>query len=336
MSLFNGKSAGVHCLNSESKSMNTFDMTDSLLLYDEFFISKMRDDSNHTIPSEFVIRCVNHNAIWIIALLIGVAGYAIEFSESTSNRLSIELLNKHNIYDPCFKRGLVSKPWVQKTSLGKRPTDPICKQDKSGLSIANFDAEGLIDFYTEKSLVIDNKVITLNDEPIKGWGLSYDDDKYLSLSSIFWNYDIASLYRSNTDDRVYLSNKRLNELIPKCVGSSTESRNFQVWDRNLWYEWSRYYLTGEGANKINNRVFPAAKWFCSYWWPYFKSYKNEKDIEKVMMLSAIANSTTVLANKLIGKQINEMIGSYGTNQHRRHRVYNMLRAIELVKFIQNK
>ena len=60
-----------------------------------------------------------------------------------------------------------------------------------------------------------------------------------------------------------------------------------------------------------------------------------KDIDQIMMLAAIANSTPSLAKKLFGKSVTQMIDAYATNSHRKRRVYNTLRAILIVHYLQS-
>ena len=322
-----------------------WDLTNSLNLYKEFIDKGYYASFDHTIPAEFVARCVKQGAVWLVELLIGIAFYAIKFDDSTKSYFSPELLKKSGYIDPCVAHGIVKREWIEKTSAGKSHIDPRYEGEISGLGIANYDSSGLTDFYTGKILtaplprlnenntlsVTEKREVTYKGKQIKGWGLSYGD-RLLSLTNVCWNPEIAWV-----DDSCNLCCKDTDDLKFKCVGSSDSSKNLPSVDRKIWYEWSRYYLTGEGSKVVNNVIFPAAKWFCSYWAPYYSWSKNGRlqDIDQIMMLAAIANSTPSLAKKLFGKSVTQMIDAYATNSHRKRRVYNTLRAISIVHYLQS-
>jgi len=323
-----------------------WDLTTALDLYREFVDKGYSSSKDHALPAEFIARCVKQDAIWLVELLVGVAFYAIKFDDSTKSYFSPELLKKAGYTDPCVDKGLVKRVWVQTTSTGKTHTDPRYESEISGLSIANYDASGLIDFYTGKILtaslprlnenntlvsVTEKKEVTYKGKQIKGWGLSYGNSK-LTLDNVCWNPKIGWI-----DDSCNLCCKDTDDLKFKCVGASDSSKNLPSDDRKIWYAWSRYYLTGEGSKIVNNTIFPAAKWFCSYWAPYYSWQKDGKlqDTDQIMMLAAIANSTPSLAKKLFGKPVQQMIESYATNSHRKRRVYNTMRAISIVKYLKS-
>ena len=333
---------------------NEFDLTTALTLYKEFIDKKYYASSDHSLPSEFIARCVKSNAIWLVNLLMGIAFYTIKFEPATESYFTPELLKKAGYTDPCVTHGLVKRAWTQRTSAGKNPLDPQYESELSGLGIANYDASGLLDFYTGKTLkatlpkmennkpvydskgnlITETKEVLFKDSTIKGWGMTYGN-KVLSLDGICWNPNIA--YTETENGECCLCCKKPNDLSFKCVGASVASKNLKSTDRENWYAWSRYYLTGDGSKITNNVLFPAAKWFCSYWSPYYAWGKNNQmqDIDQVMMLSAIANSTPSLAKKSFGKSVDEMISAYATNSHRKRRAYNTLRAIAIVKYLQD-
>ena len=340
----------------EIEKINEFDLTASLNLYKEFIDNKYYASSDHTIPAEFVARCVKQNAIWLVNLLMSIAFYAIKFDDSTKSYFSPELLEKAGYKDQCFTKGLVKKAWSQRTSSGKSPIDPKKEYELSGLGIANYDASGLIDFYTaktltaslpkrdndnnyvyndDKSLATEESDLLYNGKQIHGWGLNYGD-KSLSLHTILWNPEIASI-KTNNDGIKYLYCKKPNNLKIKCVGASAASKNLTEEDRKIWYEWSRYFISGEGSNDVNNIIFQAAKWFCSYWAPYYSYGRNNKlqSIDQIMMLSAIANSAPSIAKKNFGNSVEQMANEYATDSHRKRRVYNTYRAIAIVKYLQS-
>ena len=341
---------------SKVKRTDEFDLTSSLELYKEFIDKKYYESSDHTIPAEFVARCVKQNAIWLVNLLMSIAFYAIKFDDSTKDYFSPELLEKSGYKDPCVVNGLVKKAWSQRTSAGKSPIDPKYESELSGLGIANYDASGLKDFYTAKvlsaslpkrdenneyvfnsngSIVTEEKEIKYKGKSIRGWGLDYGKNS-LSLDNVLWNPDIASI-KTNEDGIKYLYYKKPNSLSIKCVGASSSSKNLPSSDRKIWYDWSRYFISGDGSKNEYNIVFQAAKWFCSYWAPYYAWAKNKQlhSIDQIMMLSAIANSTPALANKNIESSVNQMANAYATDSHRKRRIYNTYRAIAIVKYLQS-
>lgn len=352
LSIFNSKKEKIK--TKEEKEKNEWDLTSSLTLYKEFIDNKYYSSPDHSIPSGFIARCVKADAIWLVNLLIGIAFYSIKFDSSTESFFTPELLKRAGYKDPCVEYGLVKKEWTQKTSIGKNPIDPKTVNEFSGLGIANYDASGLLDFYTgekltatlpkrEKNkelydlsgdLITEVKEVIFNNESISGWGLSYGDS-ILSLDTICWNPKIASIKKEKGKSYLYCT--KPNDLNFKCIGSSIASKNLPSQDREVWYRWSRYYLTGEGAKITNNVLFPAAKWFCSYWSPYYAWGKDNKMqvIDQIMMLSAIANSSPSLARKILGKSVDEMIKSYATNTHRKRRAYNTLRAITIIKYLKS-
>lgn len=336
------------------KDNNEWDLTKSLTLYKEFIDKKYYESADHTIPAEFVARCVKEDAIWLVNLLIGVCFYAVKFDKSTESYFSPELLKKAGFVDPCIKGCGVKIPWEQKTSIGKSPIDPKSLNETSGLGIANYDSSGLLDFYTAKKLtatlpikdsdgnikfdsngnsIKDTKVVTFEDNIIRGWGLKYGE-KTLAVKDVCWNPYIACI--ETQDGVVCLACSRPDSIDYKCVGASNSEKNLPYHNRKDWYAWTRYFLIGDGAKDSNNIVFPAAKWFCSYWSPYYAwgEKKRSHSIEQTMMLSSIANSSPSMAKMNLGKSVDQMIRAYATNDHRKRRVYNTQRAIAIVKYLK--
>ena len=331
-----------------------WDLTKSLTLYKEFIDKKYYASADHTIPAEFVARCVKEDAIWLVNLLIGVCFYAIKFDESTESYFSPKLLEKAGFVDPCVKGCGIKIPWEQKTSIGKSPIDPKSLNETSGLGIANYDAAGLLDFYTAKTLtsrlplknakgemqfdnngklITETRNITFDKNNIRGWGLKYGS-KTLAVKDVCWNPYIACI--ETQDGVVCLACSKPDSIDYKCVGASNSEKNLPYHNRKEWYAWTRYFLTGEGSKETNNIIFPAAKWFCSYWSPYYAWGEKKKthSIEQIMMLSSIANSSPSMAKLNSGKSVEQMIKAYATNDHRKRRVYNTQRAIAIVKYLK--
>jgi hypothetical protein len=192
----------------------------------------------HHIPSSFVYRLIKGNCVWLLTLIMGVAGYNMYFDDDSeaSQVLTLEKLNAAGVTDPVLKYDSKITPWEGKISSGKQALDPV-KRPSTGLGICHYQAPTLKKFYTAKTLtaklpLIDSEgkiieedgkrksstfTLYCNKKPVRGWGMSYGS-KRLQITDVVVDPDGLS-YKEDKD-RILLqgSEKLLKSKSWKYIG----------------------------------------------------------------------------------------------------------------------
>lgn len=344
---------------------------DKAVDYYATFLNKYADAHNyngksykHAIPSSFVYNLVKDDCIWLLTLLVGVAGYSVYFDSDTetSRVLSKELLDSCGVKDPALSYKSSLEPWSGLLSQGKSPTDPISGNVTTGVGIAHYNASGLGKFYkannvtatlpligedgliVRKDGVMQTQTYTMcyKQEPICGWGLSYGN-KNLPLDALFNNTSGLSIctnngrsaLKGNPDGKYY-------KLIGPNFGSPYKDYTSYM-DKvggNQFLEWCRYHF--DPSHDPKDPFYPVAVWMATYWAPVLSWHKGtqENTPQAVIALSAFRNSGFPKADSLNGKSLDAIIDAYlkqwSSNEleHGKRRVYNVLRVIYLVEFIK--
>lgn len=346
--------------------MATFPMDKAVNYYSEF-LSKYANAHNyngksykHAIPSSFVYNLVKDNCIWLLDLLVGVAGYSVYFDNDSiaSKVISKELLDQCGVKDPALAYKSSLEPWSGVLSQGKNPTDPISGNVTTGVGIAHYNASGLGKFYKATNVTAtlpvkdSNGLIVRNDgvmqtetytltyqgSTICGWGLSYGN-KCLPLDALFMSTSGLSICTNNGRSALKGNPDGKNyKLIGPSFGSPYKSYTSYM-DKsggNQFLDWCRYHF-----NDPKDAFYTVAVWMASYWAPVLSWHKGtqENTLQGVMALAAFKNSGFPKADSYNGKSldtiINGYLGIWSSNEleHGKRRVYNVLRAITLVEFI---
>ena len=339
------------------------DMTNFCPLYNEF-LTKYSNSSDHSIGSSLVYKLIKSNQLWLLSLLVGVAGYSVRFEEETSSVLSKELLDASGVIDPVTKYKSSIKPWTGRIAGGKNPGDPVTNRSL-GIGIAHFQAGALSGFYKGTNLscsiplfdkdknpiMNDNgKVkteqafIKIKGEPVHGWGLDYDNRR-LNIQYLF--KDCTRVYTKNEDDMCVCCGD-INGKNIKWVGYNSNELDKPWIDRN-WQEsniipWCKYHLNDE-----KGRFYPPLKWFCGYWTECLIMSINSghDDITHTMLLTGIANSGgSGTARKYANYDTDTIVAKYTPQlsenkqivklSHNEKRMLTFLRAIQLVKYLKQK
>ena len=344
---------------------------DKAVDYYNLFLTKYAERHNyngtgytHSIPSSFVYNLVKDDCLWLLTLLIGVAGYSVYFDNDTtaSRVISKSLLDECGIKDPALKYKSSLEPWTGLLSKGKSPTDPISGAVTTGVGIAHYNASGLGKFYRAENVnatlpVLDqnglivrkdgimqttNYTFTYNGEKICGWGLSYGK-KCLPIDALF-NHS-SGLCTCTNNGRSALKGKtdgKNFKLIGPSFGKQYKDYTYYM-DKiggNQFLDWCKYHF--DPKNDPKDPFYPVAIWMASYWAPVLSWHDGTKENspQAVMALSAFRNSGFPNADKFNGKSLESIIDGYlkiwssDELEHGKRRVYNVLRAITLVEFIK--
>ena len=102
----------------------------------------------HSIPSSFLYNTVNNGCVWLITLIVGVAGYSVYFDldTETSQVLSLSQLNQAGVRDPVLQYNQSIQPWEGYLSDGRSPMAPTDKM-VDGLGIAFINGPDLLPIY---------------------------------------------------------------------------------------------------------------------------------------------------------------------------------------------
>lgn len=318
----------------------------------------------HNIPSSFLYKLVKNNCIWLVNLIIGVAGYAIYFDDDTeaSRVISKQLLDEAGVRDPVLDYG-TKNPWTDITSEGKQPSNPVNKLT-TGVGIAHYNKGGLIPFYKASPLkatlplfdengnvqyYVDDKgneqvrkenytivYNNTNKETIYGWGMRSSSSTNLNKAYIFKND--SGLYLANTNNGLVTIKGNIDESNCLMIGPEYgKDGDFMTREgAEAFQAWCKYHLENR-----KDALFPAALWFTNYWAPYY-SWSNGKQmnsIQDTMIYSGIANSQGVNTN-LCKYPIEEVMKNFvdtkdgAESKHRQRRLLNLKRAVALVSFIK--
>ena len=318
----------------------------------------------HSIPASFLYSLVKDNCIWLLNLIMGVAGYSVYFDSSveSSRVISKEMLDEAGVKDPCLTVSSKIEPWIGLTSSGKSPFAPVDSNPPvPGVGIAHFNKGGLASFYygnpiqatlpkidpvtheivrVEGVMQTDKYTISVDAEPIYGWGMSYGD-KRLPISLITNSTD-NFCYENTKAGRCVLKGK-LKDSYMKLIGSSYgkpmgETFYMTKEESLLFKDWCQYHL-----NESRDKFYPPLLWMSKYWAPFLSWHDGtrENTLQVVMLASAVYNSGGLKPSDLQGASLQEIADKYiakgGTQLEKNHfqrRVANTLRAIALVEFIK--
>ena len=339
---------------------------DRACYYYNMFLTKYSKSHNyngknysHSIPSSFVYHLVRDNCIWLLNLIMGVAGYSMYFDEDTetSKVLTKELLDAAGVIDPVVQYKSSIVPWSGLTSSGKSPWAPVDKV-VTGVGIAHFNRGGLDPFYhcspiTATLPKIDSTGTIIRDEsgvmqvesytvcyesqPVYGWGMGYGNNK-LSLQCIT-NNTSGLCYLNSEDGKCALKGK-LNDnsikLIGPDYGAKFDSTSYMTKsEADTFVEWCRYHLMHK-----RDMYYPPLLWMAKYWAPFYSWHNGtqENTIQAVMMASSAYNSGGMSKESMNGKSAQAIMDMYinkgSDRDHRMHRIVNTQRAIALLEFIK--
>lgn len=318
---------------------------------------------SHSVPSSFIYSCIKENSIWLLNLIVGVAGYSIYFdSESDSSRvITRAMLEASGVKDPCLQLKSTLEPWTGLLSSGKSPYSPVDKM-VTGVGIAHFNRGGLAPFYKASPIQVvlprvkkgtseivrdesgefltDSYIITYLGTPVYGWGMDYGSSR-LPLSCVSSAPDSLSYY-TESDSRVSikgdLKDKTL-KLIGPSYGSDYKTTKYMTKEEaDKFVLWCSYHL-----NHSRDRLYPALLWMSKYWAPFLSWHNGtqENSIETVMMASSVYNSGGLRKQDLQGQTLESIVEKYlslsesqSDREHKQRRVLNTQRAIALLEFIK--
>lgn len=314
---------------------------------------------DHSIPSSFVYHLVRDNCIWLLNLIMGVAGYSVYFDADTetSRVLSKGLLDAAGVVDPVVSYKSSATPWSGLTSSGKSPWAPVDKMT-TGVGIAHFNRGGLEKFYKcspitanlpkvnstgiivrndEGVMQVENYTVYYNNTPVYGWGVGYGD-KRLSLNCLT-NNPSNLCYENSVEGKCAVKGKFNDssiKLIGPDYGAKYGSTSYMTRaEATEFVSWCNYHL-----NQDRDQLYPPLVWMAKYWAPFYSWHDGtrENTIQAVMMASSAYNSGGMSIDSMQGKSaqaIAEMYINKGDDKdHRRRRIANTQRAITLLEFIR--
>lgn len=337
------------------------DMTKFCSIYNEF-LTKYSTSNDHSIGTTLIYRMIQSNQLWLLSLLMGVAGYSVRFESETSKVLSKDLLDAAGVIDPVVNYKSNIKPWTGRIAGGKNPGDPVTNRSL-GIGIAHFQAGALAGFYKGTNLSCAVPLFDTNGNPmlndkgkvkteqaflkiggnsVRGWGLNYGNNT-LNINYMF--KDCSKIYTKNEEDMCVCCGSVDSKNI-KWVGYNSNDTGKPWMDRN-WQEsniipWCQYHLNSEGG-----RFYPPLKWFCGYWTECLIMSINSghNDITHTMLLTGIANSGgSGTAKKYADYDVETIVSKYAPGlsksgqidnlSHDEKRMLTFLRAIQLVKYLK--
>ena len=340
---------------------------DTACTYYRMFLSNFSKPHNyngknydHSVPSSFVYHLVRDNCVWLLNLIVGVAGYSVYFDADTetSKVLTKELLDAAGVVDPVVSLKSSATPWSGLTSSGKTPWAPVDKMT-TGVGIAHFNRGGLEKFYkcspitanlpkvdangqivrdAQGSMVVENYTVCYNSKPLYGWGVGYDGGKRLSFQCLT-NNPSNLCYENSVEGKCAVKGKfsdKSIKLIGPDYGKKEDSTSYMTRpEATDFVAWCNYHLNHE-----IDQLYPPLVWMAKYWSPFYSWHNGtqENTIQAVMMASSAYNSGGMSINEMNGKSaqaIAEMYINKGSDKdHRRRRIANTQRAIALLEFIK--
>ena len=166
-----------------SNVVNPLSMNTALFYYNQFMDSYSFPHTyngklyTHSIPSSFLYNAVNDGCLWLVTLIVGVAGYSVYFDSDTvvSQILSLDQLNKSGVKDPALQYNQTLQPWEGLLSEGRSPMAPTDKI-VDGLGIAYLNGSDLLPIYCSHPL----QTILPDYDPETGM-IIYDDDNVMKV-----------------------------------------------------------------------------------------------------------------------------------------------------------
>ncbi len=142
-----------------SSVVNPLSMDTALFYYNQFMDNYSFPHTyngklyTHSIPSSFLYKAVNDGCLWLVTLIVGVAGYSVYFDSDTvtSQILSLDQLNKSGVRDPAIQYNQTIQPWEGLLSDGRSPMAPTDKV-VDGLGIAYLNGADLLPIYCSDPL----------------------------------------------------------------------------------------------------------------------------------------------------------------------------------------
>ena len=137
-----------------SSIVNPLSMDTALFYYNQFMDNYSFPHTyngklyTHSIPSSFLYNTVKDGCLWLVTLIVGVAGYSVYFDSDTetSKVLSLDQLNKSDVRDPALQYNQSIQPWEGLISDGRSPMAPTDKV-VDGLGIAYINGSDLLPIY---------------------------------------------------------------------------------------------------------------------------------------------------------------------------------------------
>ena len=134
--------------------VNPLSMNNALTYYNQFMDNYYLPHNyngklyKHSIPSSFVYNTVKDGCLWLLTLIVGVAGYSVYFDNDTetSKVLSLDLLNRAGVRDPALQYNSSIVPWEGVLSDGRSPMAPV-DHVVNGLGIAYLNGSDLLPIY---------------------------------------------------------------------------------------------------------------------------------------------------------------------------------------------
>lgn len=336
--------------------MAQINMDAACVIYKKF-LAKYAKSSSHSIGSSLVYEMVSGGHVWLLQLLMGIAGYTLTFEKETAAYFSADKMAAAGITDPVNRYSSKIAPWSGKTSSGKNPYDPVSNASL-GIGIAHYQAGALASFYSGATLtcsvptfdaagdvIIENGsvskegiVLTYENVPVRGWGVAFGGGKKLDMHRLFT--DAKGLSYSISQGVAVLTGKMQGGNM-RWVGklNTTQPWMDAAWQKNNIIPWCTEHLEDPVGC-----LFPPLKWFADYWVPAIalSLHNKQDDVTHSMLISAIANSAGFGgANKYAAYDAQNIVSQYVPNlgknaqlAHDERRMVNTLRAIEIVKFIR--
>lgn len=321
----------------------------------------------HHIPSSFVYRLIKGNCVWLLTLIMGVAGYNMYFDDDSeaSQVLTLEKLNAAGVTDPVLKYNSKITPWEGRISGGKRATDPVSRWS-TGLGICHYQGQKFKDIYkgvvvTSRLPLIDSngKIIEENGKrksavftvyykgkQVRGWGVGYGG-KALDKSTIATQTNYIDY--ENSGNKVILKVKGdISSRVWKFIGGPSEwgkdyhlngkssgevvGKYMSESEANQFKDWAKYHFSIP-----EDALYPAIKWMADYWAPYF-SWEGGNTLNLCIYLAGYANSGFTNITRFNGQSVEALKEAWPKQgrSHPEHRTANLERVEALMTFVKQR
>ena len=343
--------------------------------YYNTFLKEYADPHNYNgkqydqhIPSSFVYNLIKDNCVWLLTLIMGVAGYRMYFdNESKSSRvISKEALDESGVTDPMLKYKSTITPWEGTVSGGKRATDPV-KRWSTGVGICHYQGSPLKHLYRGDPVIatlpiVENGVINKKEngemeigkfniyyhgEPVCGWGMSYSDDnsRCLPLSCVATDISNFSYCNSAITGKPILKGETQGywkfiggpSLWGKDYYKNNDPSTGQITGKYMseneaksFRSWCEYHF-----NVPRDAIYPALQWMAKYWAPAF-SWPKGNTLNFCIYAAGYSNSGFSNIKSYYGQSV-EALKEAWPKQGRpgyEHRTANLERVEALVEFIK--
>jgi hypothetical protein len=339
------------------------------------FLKEYADPHNYNgkkydqhIPSSFVYGLIKDNCVWLLTLIMGVAGYRMYFDDDTiaSRVISKEALDAAGVQDPVLRYKSSITPWEGTVSSGKRATDPV-KRWSTGVGICHYQGEPFKYLYKGEPVIatlpiVENGKIKMKEngemeigkfniyykgKPVCGWGMSYSEDglKMLPLSCVSTDTSNLSYCTSITTGKPILKGNTKGYW--KFIGGPSEwGKDYYKNNNPSTGQITGKYMSESEAKSFrawceyhfNNEVdalYPALQWMSKYWAPAF-SWPKGNSLNFCIYAAGYANSGFTNLKSYYGQSVEALKEAWpkqGRPGHE-HRTANLERVEALVEFIK--